>query len=277
MDECEILKAGEARSLPGVEARPRDGPGLPERGDLLWERNGPMKVLELSHELRERRMFGFFDEFEWFVSPHRWTALTADAGAAVAPQATGVGGVVVVATGAVDNNEAAVATTHRLFRPADDRPLLLETRLQFTEATATTANVFVGLADVLGTADLLLDNGAGLKAGVHAIGFVKFEGDANWRCVAARPGSVQMLAGQTPAGGGTWQTLRVELQPVEPNLAEVTFYCDDQPVRDLPGQPLKLVLPLTGFVPLQAGAAVKAGNASGESLLLDYFAVHQLR
>ena len=230
-----------------------------------------MKVLELSQELRERRMFGFFDEFEWFVSPHRWTALAADAGASVAAQPTGVGGIVAVATGAVDNNEAALATTHRLFRPADDRPLLGEARVQFTDGAVASANVFVGLADVL------LDNGAGLKAGVHALGFAKYEGDTTWRCVAARPGAVQSTVGQAPAGGGTWQTLRVELQPVDPTLAEVTFYCDDQPVRDAVGQPVKLVVSLAGFVALQAGAAVKAGTAAGETLLLDYFAVSQVR
>lgn len=236
-----------------------------------------MKVLELSQELRERRMFGFFDEFEWFVSPHRWTALAADAGSSVAAQPTGVGGIVAVATGAVDNNEAALATTHRLFRPADDRPLLGEARVQFTDGAVASANVFVGLADVLGTADLLLDNGAGLKSGVHALGFARFEGDATWRCVAARPGAVQSTVGQAPAGGGAWQTLRVELQPVDPTLAEVTFYCDDQPVRDAVGQPVKLVVSLAGFVALQAGAAVKAGTAAGETLLLDYFAVSQVR
>jgi len=236
-----------------------------------------MKVLELPSDLRERRMFGFFDEFEWFVSPHRWTALAADAGASVGCVSTGVGGLLAVATGAVDNNEAAVATTHRLFRPAEDRPMLAEARVQFTESAVSAANVFVGFSEGLGTADLLLDNGAGLKGGLHAVGFAKFEGETSWRCVATRPGSLQAVVGQTPAGGGVWQTLRVELQPIEANAAEVTFYCDDQPIRDAQGQSVKLVTSLAGFPALQAGGAVKAGSAAGETLLLDYFSASQLR
>ena len=61
-------------------------------------------LLDLPQSVRERRMFGFFDDFEWFISPHRWTSLAADAGTSVASSATGTGGTVFLTTGAVDNN-----------------------------------------------------------------------------------------------------------------------------------------------------------------------------
>src|SRR5690242_1234219 len=100
-----------------------------------------MKVLDLPQDVKERRMFGFFDDFEWYISPHRWSSLAADAGASVAIGASAAGGTVVLTTGATDNNEAAVATTNSSFRIADDKPLLFETRLQFSEANVDDANV----------------------------------------------------------------------------------------------------------------------------------------
>ena len=98
-----------------------------------------MKLLDLPHDLRDRRLFGFFDDFEWYLSPHRWTSLTADAGVSVSAGASAVGGAVVLATAAVDNSECAVATTARPFRPADDKPLFFEVRLQFSEAAVNAA------------------------------------------------------------------------------------------------------------------------------------------
>jgi hypothetical protein len=67
-----------------------------------------MKLLDLPQAVRERRMFGFFDDFEWYLAPHRWTSLTADAGTAVAVGSTTPNGAVVLTTAAVDNSECAV-------------------------------------------------------------------------------------------------------------------------------------------------------------------------
>lgn len=236
-----------------------------------------MKLLDLPQDLRDRRMFGFFDDFEWYLSPHRWTSLTADAGTSVAAGATAFGGAVVLTTGAVDNSECALGTTAKLFRPADDKPLVFESRVQFTEAAVNAANLFVGFADVLASADLLQDNGAGPKASFFGAGLFKVDGDTVWRCVTSR-GAVQTITPSiVPAGGTTPQTLRIEIQPVDPTSAEVTFYTDDLAVRDLAGQPVKHLLTMTGFASLQAGVYAKAGSTASETVSVDYIAAYQLR
>src|SRR6185436_2560334 len=161
-----------------------------------------MKVLDLPQDVKERRMFGFFDDFEWYISPHRWSSLAADAGASVAIGASAAGGTVVLTTGATDNNEAAVATTNSPFKMADDKPLLFESRLQYAEANADDANVFAGFANGLGSADMLVDNGAGPKTNFSGAGVYKVDGETVRRCVSSK-GTSQTITLSTKTAGGS--------------------------------------------------------------------------
>ncbi|MFN8858489.1 MAG: hypothetical protein ACK50P_23170 [Planctomycetaceae bacterium] len=236
-----------------------------------------MKLLDLPQAVRERRMFGFFDDFEWYLSPHRWTSLAADAGTAVGAGPSAAGGAVVLATSAVDNSECALGPTTRPLRPADDRPLMLECRLQYAEAAVSAANVFVGVADSLASADLLLDNGQGPRPGLHGVGLYKVDGESTWRVISVRGGTPLISVSTTSAGGPAPQTLRLEIQPLDASVAEVTFHLDDSQVRDATGLPVKHLFPLAGCPPLQAGVYLKAGSAASESLSVDYIALYQLR
>jgi len=236
-----------------------------------------MKLLDLPQAVRERRMFGFFDDFEWYLAPHRWTSLTADAGTAVAVGSTTPNGAVVLSTAAVDNSECALGTTTRPLRPADDKPLMLEGRIQYSEAAVNAANVFVGVADTLAAADLLLDNGQGPRPGLHGAGLYKVDGESTWRVVSVRGGVPLITVTAVPAGGPAPQTLRVEIQPLDASVAEVVFLIDDSQVRDTAGMPVKHLFPLAGCPALQAGVFLKAGSAAAESLAVDYIALYQLR
>ncbi|MFN7802645.1 MAG: hypothetical protein ACK5TO_01435 [Planctomycetaceae bacterium] len=236
-----------------------------------------MKLLDLPQAVRERRMFGFFDDFEWYLAPHRWTSLTSDAGTAVAVGTTTPNGAVVLTTPAVDNSECAVGTTTRPLRPADDKPVMLECRIQYAEAAVNSANIFVGVADTLAAADLLLDNGQGPRPGLHGAGLYKVDGESTWRVVSVRGGVPLITASTVPAGGPAPQTLRLEIQPLDASVAEVVFHIDDSQVRDAVGFPVKHLFPLAACPALQAGVYLKAGANAAESLAVDYIALYQLR
>lgn len=236
-----------------------------------------MKVLDLPQDVKERRMYGFFDDFEWYITPHRWTALAADAGTSVAVGASAVGGTVVLTTGATDNNEAAVATTNSPFKMADDKPLLFESRIQYAEANTDDANVFAGFASGLNSADMLVDNGAGPKTSYSGAGLCKVDGETVWRCVSSKGTSQTSTQSTKGAGGATPQTLRVEVQPVDAATAEVTFYVDDDPLKDATGNVIKHSVAYSGAAAMQAGVCVKAGGANSEIVNVDYVAVYQLR
>lgn len=236
-----------------------------------------MKLLDLPQAVRERRMFGFFDDFEWYLAPHRWTSLTADAGTAVTVGNTTPNGAVVLTTAALDNSECALGTTTRPLRPADDKPLMLECRIQYTEAAVNAANIFVGVADTLAAADLLLDNGQGPRPALHGVGLYKVDGESTWRVVSVRGGVPLITASTVPAGGPAPQTLRLEIQPLDASVAEVVFHIDDSQVRDAVGFPVKHLFPLAGCPALQAGVFLKAGSTAVETLAVDYIALYQLR
>lgn len=236
-----------------------------------------MKILDLPQDVKERRMFGFFDDFEWYISPHRWTALAADAGSSVAVGAGAPGGTVVLATGATDNNEAAVGTTNSPFKMADDKPSFFEARLQYAEANTDDANVFAGFADGVNSANLLADNGAGPKSSFSGAGIYKVDGETVWRCVSSKGATQTTTQSTKTAGGSAAQTLRVEIQPIDATTAEVTFYVDDEPLKDALGNVIKHTVAYASAAAMQAGVYAKAGAANSEVVNVDYVAVYQLR
>src|SRR3954462_13666997 len=119
------------------------------------------KLLTLPDALENRREFGFFDDFEWYLSPHRWTSVLTDSGTASVGDAAGGILALVASDGTVaDNDEAYARTTNELFKFANNKPLLFEARLQFPEANTDDANVLVGLIDAA-AANTIVDDGAG--------------------------------------------------------------------------------------------------------------------
>jgi hypothetical protein len=236
-----------------------------------------MKVLELPQALKERRQHGASDDFYSYTDGQLWTKLAADAGSSVAAAASAPGGAVVLTTGATDNNECALATTNKPFKAAAGKPLLFETRLQYTEANTDDANVFAGFSSLLNSANMLLDNGGGPAASFDGAGIYKVDGEAAWRCVTSRGAAQSISQSGKTAGGAAQQVLRVEIQPVAGTEAEVTFYVDDEPLRDLQGNVIKHVLAFSGAAAMQAGVCAKAGGAASEVVNVDRIDAWQLR
>src|SRR5260370_34798098 len=102
-----------------------------------------MKILDLPQAIKERRLFGLFDDFLWYISPHLWTSFnTGTGGASVAVGAAAFGGTAVLTTGATANNEAAIAPPNSPFSPGDDKPLLFEALGRYTQAATNKAKLF---------------------------------------------------------------------------------------------------------------------------------------
>jgi hypothetical protein len=69
----------------------------------------------------------------------------------------------------------------------------------------------------------------------------------------------------------------VEVQPTDASTAEVTFYVDDDPLKDANGNVIKHVVAFVSAVAMQAGVYAKAGGGTSEVVNVDYVAVYQLR
>src|SRR5262245_9168019 len=224
-----------------------------------------MKLLDLPQGLRERRLFGLFDDFLWYISPHLWTSFNSGAGgASVAPGSSAFGGTVVLTTGATLNNEACIATTTSPFSPGDDRPLVFEALVQYNEASTNKANLFAGFSDSVGATGQMQANSAGPKASFNGFGIYKVGNTNVGAAATAKGGAPKLTASQTTAGGATQHSLRIEAQPLDGANLEVSYFVNGQQLLDVANRPIKHLVSYTGFAQLQAGVYVAAGAAASE-------------
>lgn len=241
-----------------------------------------MKLLALPDDLRNRRQFHIWDDFIWYISPHMWTSLASDGGVTAPVQAattTATGGVITMSTGATDNNEVAFATTNKPFLWASEKPVLFETRIQFTEANTSAANVCVGFSSVMNTANMMLDDGAGPAASFSGAVLYKLDGGTVWRLRTSTGTTNTDSVSTTTAGGSSYQTLRIEVRQGSTGASglEVVAYVDGVQLVDSNNKPIKQYATYTSAVNMQVGNYLKAGSATSETLLTDYVDADGLR
>ena len=235
-----------------------------------------MNMLHYPETLREVRQFEVFDDFVWYISPHLWTALAADASSAVAIDADGVGGVVTISTAATDNNEAALFTTNELFLFAAGKPLIGEARIKFSDVNTDDGNVAFGFADAAG-ANLLGDDGAGDAINSSGALIFKVKNETTWRAAVEINGTVKETASTTTAGGSAYQTLRIVALPVDGTNLEVTYFCDGEPLRDSNGKAIKHTIAYASATEMDFGVYAKTGHATDLVVSVDYVFAAQLR
>jgi hypothetical protein len=228
--------------------------------------------------LKEADNVQVFDDFLWMISPHLWTTVLTDSGSATA---AGVGGVLplVPSDGSVaDDDEAYIGTTLSLFKPAINKPLYCEALVQFTEANTNAANVAFGLASSVG-ANLIVDDGGGMRASGTVVALYKVDGETVWRFVTRNGSAVTVTQSTTSAGGAAYQRLGIEIVDAGPNMAP---YCvptvDGNHLRDAAtNQVIRHALDLTTIAAASLFAGVKNGSANLETLNVDYLAAVQVR
>ena len=80
-----------------------------------------------------KHSYNLFDDFEWYISPHRWTSIVADGGSIVLTG--GANGLITLTNDpAADHDEIYVHTTTAIFTVAAGKDLYGECRLTFTES-----------------------------------------------------------------------------------------------------------------------------------------------
>lgn len=232
-----------------------------------------MKLNHFPRAFYEKSQHGYFEDFDWLISPHLWTSLLADVGTSLT-QNDAANGTVTIATAATDNNEVAIRTTKEIFLFAAGKPFVIESRFKFT--TASTANVAFGFADAFG-ADLLVDNGGGPKTSYSGCLIYTKEGGTVWRCHSSKSTTQTDTASLTTAGGSSFQVLRMEGRMVTSTELEITFFVDEQPLRDSNQKPIKHSVTVTSATEMNLGVYAKTGTTSDLSLETDYIGWAQKR
>lgn len=236
-------------------------------------------MLDLHDAILKRRTFGFLDDFEWFVTAHRWTSVLTDSGTAAVGDASKGILVLTPSDGSVaDNDEAYIKTTNEVFLIAENKPILGECKLQFTETASGVYNAFFGFLDAI-AANTLVDDGGGMKATFSGAAIYKVDGGTVWKCVSSKSTTQTISTSTTTAGGAAYQTLRIEIMPVTSTVAEVTFWVDDAVLLDsTSNRPIKHNMTFTSATEMQVGAGCKLGAGTNNDVLnVDYIAAAMLR
>jgi len=214
-----------------------------------------------------------------------WNKVDADSGATVAHDADGVSGVVLLTTGATDNNEA-YHYTNEIFKIGANRTICVDVRLSYSESATDDANVIVGLMNGV-AGDLLQDDGAGPKGTFDGACIYKVDGETRWR-VRSSNGTDASSHETTVTAGGGYQLLRIVVSAIDSATAEVTYYIDEDggqnPMQVREYNTIDRVPPITHNLALSGldeelalVVGVKAGSASSEVVSVDYTVWDQTR
>ena len=231
--------------------------------------------------LEERSMHGIFDDFTNDIDAAEWVTTLTDSGTGSVGDAAGGILALVASDGTVaDNDEAYVESPNETFLFANNKPLVFEARVQYTEANTDDANIIVGVKDAV-AANTLLDDGGGPAASYSGAVFFKVDGGTTWQCetsIAGTQTTTDLTAANAnnlskvvqTAGGTAYQVLRIEFKPYSSTNAKVDFFIDGVHVASHD-------FIYTSATEMQICAGVKNGSANNETLNIDYIGAWQLR
>ncbi len=221
---------------------------------------------------------GWKDDFDCYVTGDRWTALAADGGASVAQDADDENGVVTITTGATDNNEAGIYT-NAIGSMRAGVPHLLIARIQYAEANTDDANILFGLMSAAGTANMLIDDGAGPIANFTGACWYKVDGGTRWNFRSSYTTTPTTHAIDKTAGGASFQTLGIEINPISATEFEAIPWIDTSGGNNLVNPYAYQAAPRDASVThrityasttaLRAIIHAKAGGANSEVLKVD--------
>ena len=237
------------------------------------------KAIDLYGPLDFDRHFELKEDFEHYVDADKWTVTATDAGAATI--ADGVNGVIALTASdgsVVDNDETYLEQKLETWLFAQNKAFSFKARVQFTEANTDDANVFVGMANAV-AANLLVDDGAGLRTSGSYVGFLKVDGGTVWRLVS-RNTDVNNDATLVTAGGASYQDLEfdVEDEGDGSSYVKVTFKINGQQIfNSATGRPFVQRVPIASATEMQVGFGVKNGGANLETLNIDRVQARKVR
>lgn len=220
-----------------------------------------------------------FDDFNHYVASDQFTAVASNGGGVTVADA--VGGIATIdpsGTTVADNDETYLPTTTECFKFAQDKPLYFETRIQFTEAATSAANVMVGVKDAV-AANTILDNGAGPAASYSGAVIYKVDGETKWRFeTSISTTQTTSNASTTTAGGSSYQRLSILVKSYNATQLEAIPFVDGvQLIDGTTGDPISHLITFSGATEMDAFVGLKQGSTTEESLLCDYILCSQKR
>ena len=260
-----------------------------------------MSKPDIHPNLQLRRTSGVFDHFNEYVSGsgHLWTSATSTGTVALATTGLQEGGILLLTSGAVAGQYAAVQSTAAMWKFVAGKPMIFQTAFSYTEEASNLGVIFCGFTNDI-TAVLTSATGVPIAANsgtVSACGIYKIPGDTTWSVLLIN-GTTRLLVPTSSKcqNAAAMQEFIIQVMIPQANIIEATFWQGGlgapavttgapggpTPMYPLsPGpafQPVKLTAALTGAAAMKCGVISEAGTAAaaGQALSVDYIGTELL-
>lgn len=217
--------------------------------------------------------FIFQDDFtQTNNTTNLYTATLTDSGTAtVVDAAKGILPIVASDGTVADNDESYVQTKIENWLFADGKPMRCGAYIQFTEANTDDANIAFGLANAP-IANMIVDDGAGLRTTGSSVAIYKVDGGTVWKCETTVNSVQTVSTSTTTAGGSAYQLLEIEVVDHSSTEIEVVFLVDNKYLVDsTSGQRIVHRVAFASATEMAMWAGVKNGGANLETLNVDYW------
>lgn len=174
-----------------------------------------------------------------------------------------------------DNDEAYYATSNELFLPVNGKPFIIGGYVKFTEANTDDANVGFGVANAV-AANLLIDDGGGIRASGTLAAIYKVDGTTAWRCTSRNQSTVTISTSNQSSTSTGYQYLEIEFMEFDSTSCKICFRHgtnpnDAKPLIDSTTlKPIVHEMLYASATEMQAFFAVKNGDTNLETLLADF-------
>ena len=246
---------------------------------------------DLHPDLQLRRTAGLFDHFMRGYAPGAtgiWNETETGGGASVSLSDSD-GGVLSLATGATQNNEACLFTPLKLWTFVANKPMIAQCGFYYTEAATNAAGIVFGFAS--SWTNILADTTYALPTTLSGALIYKKPTETLWSAFAS-VGTTQSSQQSNMAcqNAGNMQEFIIQVMPNANSNIEVTFWqgplgigASDGVVPMKPNvtsmarmQPIKFEIAYASAAAMQLGLFVKASGSNSETVHLDYIGAELL-
>jgi hypothetical protein len=171
-----------------------------------------------------------------------------------------------------DNDEVYFFTANELFLFLANRNIYGRCRLSFTETASGVYNAMFGFANAP-AANLIVDDGGGLRASGSILAIEKRDGETTWRLTTRNGSTVtSTLSTQTAVmASGVYQIVEVEAEDVGNGTLVCTGRVNGRLLTDSNGLIIRHSVLITGATEMALGVGAKLGAATNNDVLLvDY-------
>jgi hypothetical protein len=225
------------------------------------------KILASPTSVFNRDQVSIFDDFQWYVTAHLWTAAVAANGTVTLP-ATGEHKIRLFST--TDNDAAVLATTNEMFKFTSGKSMYCEGHVHIAgpASDVTLCSAAFGWADAM-AATTVADTTGAITA-TDACVIYKVSGSDLWRFHTEINTAATASISTTASSVSTNQVLKIEIQPRSSTVFEARPFVDGVQLETTGGVPIMHTITLGTATDLDFGWVFKGHHADDAILLSDY-------